>query len=64
MAALGSLEIALSEPRVLNRTESYLRKGQLVTSKMKSNAAQVMAGEFNRYYIRGLCARLLDSGRR
>jgi hypothetical protein len=55
----GSFEDDLSRPGILNRTE--LRRGRPIT--MAANAAQLLAeGEFNRYYIRGTCARVLDSG--
>ena len=59
----GSLYEALAEPGMLNATESVTRKGKRVTKRVPVNAAQTMAeGEFNRYYIRGLCLRALADG--
>jgi len=59
----GSFELALSTPGVLNDRERRVREGTPYLAAMPSNAAQVMAeGQFNRYYIRGLCLRVLDEG--
>jgi hypothetical protein len=55
----SALEQAIAAPGTLNETETYEREGQPRTRKMNSRAAQTLAeGEFNRLYIRGLCARL------
>jgi len=58
-----SLELALSEPGVFNATETYLRNGVTRQRKMNRQAPQTLAeGEFNRYFIRGLCARIVEGG--
>lgn len=58
-----SLESGIAQPGMLNSSETSIRRGKPVTSKMNSRAAQTMAeGEFNRYYIRGLCRRALAAG--
>ncbi len=50
----ASLTTALEQPGILKITESD-------GGRMPRNAAALLAqAEFNRYYIRGLCARLLD----
>lgn len=55
----SSLEGGLSEPNVFN--EMGLRQGKPV--KVPKNAAQRLAeGEFNRFYLRGLCLRAIDDG--
>jgi hypothetical protein len=48
----------------LNRTEERRKpKGGHVTVRVPVTAAQTMAeGEFNRFYIRGLCVRALTAG--
>ncbi len=44
-------------------TETYMRDGEARERKVPSNAADVLAeGEFNRFYARGLCLRVLASG--
>ena len=60
----GTLQNVLQEPGMLNPYDkSYMRKGKLVTPKMNVRAPQTLAeGEFNRYYVRGLCARVCDEG--
>jgi hypothetical protein len=58
-----TLEEALRAPGMLNATESYTRNGQTRQRKMNRQAPQTLAeGEFNRYYIRGLCARVIAEG--
>ena len=53
----STLQLELEAPGMLNSHEKpHMRQGKLVTPKMNKQAAQVMAeGEFNRFYIRGLC---------
>jgi hypothetical protein len=56
----SQLEARLSEPGIFN--EMGLRQGKPV--KVPINAPQRLAeGEFNRFYIRGLCLRALDEGK-
>lgn len=56
-----SFEDELARPGILSDTEPFLRKGRPV--RMNARASQTIAeGEFNRYYIRGLCLRVLDDG--
>jgi hypothetical protein len=58
-----TLEAEIATPGILNAVETRVRKGRPYTASMPSNAAQVMAeGQFNRYYIRGLCGRVLADG--
>src|SRR2546423_15482844 len=39
------------------------RSGESTVARVPSNAADVLAeGEFNKYYVRGLCARALSQG--
>ncbi|HEU5253508.1 MAG TPA: hypothetical protein VFU16_09320 [Solirubrobacterales bacterium] len=60
-----TLQAVLEEPGMLNsHDKSYVSKnGKLVTPKMNVRAPQTLAeGEFNRYYVRGLCARLCAEG--
>ena len=53
------LEARLSEPGIFNAMG--LRQGKPV--KVPSNAPQRLAeGEFNRFYIRGLCLRAIEEG--
>ena len=55
----SSLEESLSEPGVFNAMG--LRQGKPV--KVPKNAPQRLAeGEFNRFYLRGLCLRAIDDG--
>jgi hypothetical protein len=55
----SSLEGCLSEPGVFNAMG--LRQGKPV--KVPRNAPQRLAeGEFNRFYLRGLCLRAIDDG--
>ncbi len=48
----------------LRRTEmKRTPKGRVTTAEVPVNAAQTLAeGEFNRFYIRGLCRRAIDEG--
>jgi hypothetical protein len=58
-----TLEVALSGPGMFNATETYERNGTIHERKMNRQAPRTLAeGEFNRYYIRGLCARLGADG--
>lgn len=60
-----NLQSVLERPGMLNsHDKSYLsKKGKLVTPVMNKRAPQTLAeGEFNRYYVRGLCARVCDEG--
>jgi hypothetical protein len=61
-----SLERALRAPGVMSTQErSRSRTGQPIVKRVPSNAATMIAeGEFNRYYIRGLCARALTEDAR
>jgi len=53
------LEVNLSEPGIFNAMG--LRRGKPV--KVASNAPQRLAeGEFNRFFLRGLCLRAIDEG--
>lgn len=57
-----TLEAALSRPRIFNPTEAY-GPGKTKTRKMNTKAPQILAeGEFNRFYIRGLCAQICAEG--
>jgi len=61
----STLQSVLQEPGMLNsHDKSYVtKKGKLVTPKMNVRAPQTLAeGEFNRYYVRGLCARVCNEG--
>jgi len=60
-----TLQDVLEGSGMLNpHDKSYLsKKGKLVTPKMSVRAPQMLAeGEFNRYYVRGLCALLCEEG--
>lgn len=59
-----TLQQVLEGPGMLNsHDKSYIRNGKLVTPKMNKRAPQMLAeGEFNRYYVRGLCARVCAEG--
>lgn len=48
----------------LNRSELYVRNGKqcLRTINQQQASQQLAEGEFNRYYIRGLCIRAKSSG--
>jgi hypothetical protein len=53
----GTLQLELEGPGMLNSHDKpHMRQGKLVTPKMNKRAPQMIAeGEFNRFYIRGLC---------
>jgi len=58
----NTLEAALSAPGLFNAEEAY-GPGKAKTRKMNVRAPQILAeGEFNRYFIRGLCALLCTNG--
>lgn len=58
-----TFEDALRTPGTFNPTETYARNGKTHQRKMNSQAPQTLAeSEFNRYYIRGLCARICEEG--
>jgi hypothetical protein len=43
--------------------ERHTAEGDLVTARLPANAPEVLAGDdFNRFYMRGLCARALAEG--
>lgn len=47
----------------LNSTEQRKTKSGFTTAKVPVNAHEMLAeGEFNRFYIRGLCRRAMDEG--
>lgn len=53
-----SLATQLNRNGRLNTHENYVRNGVLRTKKVPWTAAETLAeGEFNRFYIRGVCAR-------
>jgi len=57
----STLETALSAPGLFNAEEAY-GPGKAKTRKMNVRAPQILAeGEFNRFFIRGLCALLCTS---
>lgn len=59
----GVLEVSLSRPGMFKATETYERDGVLRTRKMNRRAPQTLAeGEFNRFFIRGLCASICADG--
>lgn len=60
----GTLEAALKGLGIFNPTFPRKNpKGGMSNVKMPTNAAQMLAeGEFNRFYIRGLCLRALEKG--
>ncbi len=72
----GELQKAIERGDVASLTKDLKRKGYLKTTeerksksgetikaKVPSNAAIILAeGEFNRYYIRGVCLRAIDEG--
>lgn len=58
-----TLAIAISSAHFWNEHEQRIRKGKPYFAAVPSNAAEVLAeGEFNCFYMRGLCCRLLDEG--
>jgi hypothetical protein len=53
----------LVTPGIVNSHEQSHRNGVPFTKKVPSNASSTLAeGEFNRFYLRGLCARALNEG--
>ena len=59
-----SLATELRVPGRLNETEERRKpKGGTTTAKVPINAPEVLAeGEFNRFYMRGLCLRAIKEG--
>jgi hypothetical protein len=58
-----TFEVAIDEPGLFNATETYMRLGKPVTAKISQRARQTLAeGEFNRFFIRGLCALVCSQG--
>lgn len=58
-----SLAHELNSYSRLNRTELTTRNGISSTKKVPHNAAETLAeGEFNRFYIRGICIRAIKDG--
>jgi hypothetical protein len=56
----GTLAALLNRNGRLNTHETYVRKGVLRTKKVPYTAAETLAeGEYNRFYIRGICARAI-----
>jgi len=61
----GWLVVRLSQPGVMNTHEQVVRRGRLVSARIPHTAATTLAeGEFNRFYLRGLCRRALAEGGR
>lgn len=57
----ASLERALTFGGYLSAYERRVVRGRPVTAKVGANAAALLAADqFNRYYIRGVCARALE----
>lgn len=53
----------LQQNNRLNLTEQRRTKNGITTAKVPYNAHEILAeGEFNRFYIRGLCRRAIDEG--
>jgi len=49
--------------RLRRRETRHSKRGKLVSAAVPETAAETLAeGEFNRYYIRGLCRRAIDEG--
>lgn len=60
----STLELWLSQPGRLNSQEPRNTKNGLSMVKVPITAPQTMSeGEFNRYYIRGVCLRARDEGK-
>lgn len=58
-----SLTQALRQPAFWNTHEVRVRQGTSFTAKMPNNAPEILAeGEFNVFYMRGFCRRLLAEG--
>lgn len=59
----GDLARELSQPGVLDATETRQTKKGIVHAKVPVTASTTLAeGEFNRFYIRGLCRRVVEDG--
>jgi hypothetical protein len=56
-----TLATELRRPGILNSTTTrHTAKGRVIIAKVPYNAAEVMAeGEFNRFFVRGLCRRAI-----
>ena len=56
------LENQLSDGNLLNQSEtSHTKSGKIISKQVQMTAAQTLAeGEFNRYYIRGVCRRAIN----
>lgn len=58
----SSLAAELSAGGLLKTHETRKRGGKTYTARVPSNAAETLAeGEFNRFYLRGLCRFALDT---
>lgn len=65
MGTDGALKEWLDSPGILNDQEPYIRDGKQSLRKVPVTASMTLAeGEFNRYYVRGLCKRSLQEGHR
>jgi hypothetical protein len=64
--ASGTPEVlarSLGEPGLLNATETRQTKNGAVTAKVPVTAPETLAeGEFNRFYVRGVCRQALAAG--
>lgn len=60
----STLAAALAVAGRLNTTEtSHTKTGKVIEKAVPSNAHETLAeGEFNRFYVRGLCARVVAHG--
>jgi hypothetical protein len=60
----ASLATQLKNRKLLIEIENRQTKaGRLISAAVPDNAAETLAeGEFNRYYIRGLCRRAIEDG--
>ena len=61
----ATLALQISQPGILeSHTQRRKPKGAgMYTARVPVNAAEVMSeGEFNRYYVRGLCRRAISNG--
>ena len=59
----ASMASSLKQLGRLNETEMVTRQGKSHTKRVPYNAAETMAeGEFNRFYIRGVCLRAIEEG--
>lgn len=61
----GWLTVQLSQSGVMNTHELVVRRGRMVSARIPHDATTTLAeGEFNRFYLRGLCRRALAEGGR